>query len=473
MNILQAACLGGNIQLVKYVLSQNNLDINIRMPCWKTPLMLAAENGHNDVVELLVDKGADVSLKVKTGDNVLHIACYGGHLDVVKYLLSLNSIKINRRGRKKMTPVMVAASQGHKEVVELLVKRGADLSLRAQMGSILHTACSRGHFDVVKYLLSLNSVDINSRGVSNRTPVMVAAYEGHKDVVELLVKHGADMSLTSRFGNNILYLACEQGYSDIVKYLLSLKCVDINSRGVSNRTPVMVAAYEGHKDVVELLVKHGADMSLTSRFGNNILYLACEQGYSDIVKYLLSLKCVDINSRGVSNRTPVMVAAYEGHKDVVELLVKHRADMSLTTRFGNNILYLACEQGYSDIVKYLLSLKCVDINIRGWNQRTPVTVAAYKGHKKVVELLVKHGADLSLATAKGNSILHMACSQGEYDVVKYLVALNSVDINSRGNKQMTPVMLAAEKGYKNVVQLLVDNGARLPLKDNDGKTLLT
>ncbi|XP_067653322.1 protein fem-1 homolog B-like [Haliotis asinina] len=141
LNILQAACLGGNVNLVKYVLSQNTRDIDTRMSCWKTPLMLAAENGHKNVVELLVDKGADVSLKDETGGNVLHIACYGGHLDVVKYLLSLNSIKINRKGWKKMTPIMVAANQGHKEVVELLVKRGAKLSFRAQMGNILHTAC--------------------------------------------------------------------------------------------------------------------------------------------------------------------------------------------------------------------------------------------------------------------------------------------------------------------------------------------
>ncbi|XP_067653306.1 putative ankyrin repeat protein RF_0381 [Haliotis asinina] len=338
MNILQAACLGGNVELVKYVLSQNNMGINIRMPCWKTPLMLAAEKGHKDVVELLVDKGADVSLNVKTGGNVLHLACYGGQLDVVKYLLSLSFININIRGWEKMTPIMVAAYQGHKEVVELLVKRGADLSRRTRDGNILHTACDGGQIDVVNYLLSLNSVDINSRGWNQRTPVMVAAYEGHKDVVELLVKHGADMSLTTRFGSNILYIACEQGYPDIVKYLLSLKCVDINSRGWNQRTPVMVAAFKGRGKVVELLVKHGADLSLISGTGNNILHLACSQGNFDVVKYLLSLNLLDINSRGNKQMTPVMVAADKGYENVVELLVNNGARRSIKDNDGKTLL---------------------------------------------------------------------------------------------------------------------------------------
>ncbi|XP_067653301.1 ankyrin repeat domain-containing protein 50-like [Haliotis asinina] len=338
INILQAACLGGNVELVKYVLSQINFSIGITMPCWKTPLMLAAENGHNDVVEFLVEKGADLSLKVKTGDNVLHLACYGGQLDVVKYLLSLNSININRRGWKKMTPIMVAANQGYKEVVELLVKRGADLSLRAQMGNILHTACSRGHFDVVKYLLSLNSVDIDSRGWNERTPVMVAAFKGRKKVVELLVKHGADLSLSTATNNEILHLSCIQGEFDVVKYLLSLNYFDVNCRGWNMMTPVMLAAYHGHKQVMELLVKHGADLSLTVETGNNILHLACGKGKFDVVKYLLSLNLLDINSRGNKQMTPVMVAADKGYENVVELLVNNGARRSIKDNDGENLL---------------------------------------------------------------------------------------------------------------------------------------
>ncbi|XP_067676259.1 protein fem-1 homolog C-like [Haliotis asinina] len=162
---------------------------------------------------------------------------------------------------EKRTPVMAAAEHGHRKMVELLVKHGANLLLSDIRGNnILHCACTAGHFDIVKYLLSLNSVDINSRGMEKRTPVMVAGQHGHRKVVELLVKHGANLLLSDIRGNNILHCACTAGHFDIVKYLLSLNSVDINSRGMEKRTPVMVAGQHGHKKVVELLVKHGADL---------------------------------------------------------------------------------------------------------------------------------------------------------------------------------------------------------------------
>ncbi len=126
---------------------------------------------------------------------------------------------------------------------------------------------------MVKYLLSLNSVDINSRGLRKITPLMVAAENGHIEVVELLLKHGADLSVTDARGNNILHIACNQGEFDVVKYLLSLNSVDINSRGREKSTPVIVGAQKGHIEVVELLVKHGADLSTLSVSWENLMWL--------------------------------------------------------------------------------------------------------------------------------------------------------------------------------------------------------
>ncbi|XP_046551064.1 ankyrin repeat domain-containing protein 17-like [Haliotis rubra] len=402
INILHTACLGGDEQVVKYVLSQTMLDINGRVGCGRTAVMLAAENGHKDVVKLLVEKGAVMSLVDETGDNVLHCACRGGDEKVVKYILSQEMVDINSRGHGKRTPVMVAGEKGHKEVVELL----------------LHRACYDGRVDVVKDVLSLNSVDINSRGNKRRTPVMVAEERGHTEVVKLLVKHEANLSIKDDHGNNILHLASYGGRVDVLKYLLFLNSVDIDSRGWDGGRPVMAAGERGHKEVVELFVEHGANLLLHDRKGNNVLHHACNRGHLDVVKYVLSLNSLDINSRGWERRTPVMVAAESGHTDVVALLVKHGANLRVTDRLGDNILQRACYTGRFDVVKYVLSLNTVDVNSRGNRKRTPVMVAGERGHKDVVELLVKHGADLSLSETSRNKILHKACFRGQFDVVK-------------------------------------------------------
>ncbi|XP_067654042.1 putative ankyrin repeat protein RF_0381 isoform X2 [Haliotis asinina] len=398
----------GDLERVKRILAAGHVDINNGGQYSRTPVMEAAVNGHRDVVELLVGRGADVTLVTDSGNNALHLACRNGNLETVKLILSLNVVDINSRGQHSRTPVMEAAVNGHVDVVELLVGRGADVSLVTNSGNnALHLACRNGNLETVKLILSLNVVDINSRGQHYRTPVMEAAVNGHMDVVELLVGREADVSLVTDSGNTALHLACRNGNLETVKLILSLNVVDINSRGQHSRTPVMEAAVNGHVDVVELLVGRGADVSLVTNSGNNALHLACRNGNLETVKLILSLNVVDINSRGQHSRTPVMEAAVNGHRDVMEVLVGRGADVSLVTNSGNNVLHLACRNGDLETVKLILSLDVVDINSRGQYSRTPVMEAAANGHRDVVELLAGRGADVSLVDVYDN-VLHWA-----------------------------------------------------------------
>ncbi|XP_046556528.1 spindle pole body component 110-like [Haliotis rubra] len=190
----------------------------------------------------------------------LYAACCAGDLDVVKSILDLRQADVNVRGRRRSrTPLMEAARRGHKDVVELLVRDGADVSLRDDVDdSFLHLACQGGDYGTVKVILSLNLMDINCRGGGSRTPLMEAARRGHGDVVELLVMEGADVSLVDDAGNNILHVACGGGDVGVVEFVLSLNVVDINSRNDHRQTAAGVARDEGHRQVVDVLVSHGA-----------------------------------------------------------------------------------------------------------------------------------------------------------------------------------------------------------------------
>ncbi|XP_046337772.2 ankyrin repeat domain-containing protein 17-like [Haliotis rufescens] len=472
-NILHSACLGGHVEVVKYVLSQDIVNINSRVWCGRTPVMLAAENGHRVVVELLVNVGADVTLVDKKGDNLLHFASWGGNVEVVKFVLSLGMLSINSRGWQEITPVMLAVDKGHNDVVELLVSKGADVSfLDKGHGTLLHFACRGGNVEVVKFVLSLGMLSINSRGWKKMTPVMTAADKGHKEVVELLVSKGADVSLLDKGHDTLLHLACKGGNVEVVKFVLSLGMLSINSRGWQEMTPVMLAADKGHKEVVELLVSKGADVSLLDKGHDTLLHLACKGGNVEVVKFVLSLGMQSINSRGWQEMTPVMLAADKGHKEVVELLVSKGADVSLLDKGHDTLLHLACKGGNVEVVKFVLSLGMQSINSRGWQEMTPVMLAADKGHKEVVELLVSKGADVSLLDKGHGTLLHLACKGGNVEVVKFVLSLGMLSINSRGWQEMTPVMLAADKGHKEVVELLVSKGADVSLLDKGHGTLL-
>ncbi|XP_067678573.1 ankyrin-1-like [Haliotis asinina] len=473
LTILHSACLGGDVDLVKNVISQNMLDINGRVHCGRTAVMMAAENRHRDVVKLLVDKGADVSVVDETGDNIIHCACRGGDVGVVKYILSKSMVDVDRRGSNKMTPIMVAKNYKHREVVDLLVSKWPDGSLKYyKHRSILQSACQKGNIDMVKFILSQNTVSINTGWKATITPIMIAAEMGHKEVVKLLVSSGADVSLADNKGDNILHYTCQGGHTEIVKYILSQNMSDINSRGFQKMSPLMRAALMGHREVMKLLVSKGADVLQLDQGGDNILHYACQGGHIETVEYILSQNMSDINSRGFQKMSPLMRAALMGHREVMKLLVSKGADVLQLDQGGDNILHYACQGGHIETVEYILSQNMSDINSRGFQKMSPLMRAALMGHREVMKLLVSKGADVLQLDQGGDNILHYACRRGHIETVEYILSQNMLDINSRGFQKMNPLMNAALMGHREVIKLLVSKGADVLQLDLGGDNIL-
>ncbi|XP_067653810.1 poly [ADP-ribose] polymerase tankyrase-1-like [Haliotis asinina] len=189
----------------------------------------------------------------------------------------------------------------------------------------LYDASEHGDLERVKRILSAGNVDINARVWGIGTAVMVAAWRGQIDVVKFLVDRGANVSLVDEDGDTILHWACEGGGLETVKLILSLKVVDINSRGVSNKTPMMMAEESGYIDVVKLLVSQGADVSLVDVDGRNILHYASFSGDLETVKLILSLRVLNINARTNDGYTAANIAKEWGRQSVFDFLMSRGA----------------------------------------------------------------------------------------------------------------------------------------------------
>ncbi|XP_046582163.1 scavenger receptor class F member 2-like isoform X3 [Haliotis rubra] len=151
-------------------------------------------------------------------------------------------------------------SQGRGETDHLLPVAKPTSSTHAtpsQADHDLYYASRSGDLEQVRRILSAGHADINSRGWWSRTPVMVAAREGHGDVVELLVSRGADVSLVDYGGNNTLHLACVGGDRKTVEFVLALGGVDVNARNNGGHTAAGVARGRRHPQLSDLLVSRG------------------------------------------------------------------------------------------------------------------------------------------------------------------------------------------------------------------------
>ncbi|XP_046567585.1 ankyrin repeat domain-containing protein 1-like isoform X4 [Haliotis rubra] len=119
----------------------------------------------------------------------------------------------------------------------------------------LYSASGAGNLERVKRILSAGHVDINTRGRYSMTPVMAAAWYGHSDVLEFLVGRGADVSLVSSSGDNVLHYACWGGHLETVKLIVSWNLLDVNARDNNGHTAVYWA--RGHQRMAEFLRSRG------------------------------------------------------------------------------------------------------------------------------------------------------------------------------------------------------------------------
>ncbi|XP_046560884.1 putative ankyrin repeat protein RF_0381 [Haliotis rubra] len=244
---------------------------------------------------------------------------------------------------------MAAAFDGHKSVFDFLESKGPDISMLDTSGdSVLHLACQGGNTALVEHLFS--DSNINLKGDEGRTPIMAAAFYGHKSVFDFLESKGPDISMLDTFGDSVLHLACEGGNMALVDHLVSDS--NINLKGGNGRTPIMAAAFSGHKSLFDFLESKGADLTLLDTFGDSVLHLACEGGNTALVDHLVSNS--DINLKGKMGRTPIMAAALKGHKSVFDLLESKGADLSMLDTFGDSVLHLACEGGNTALVDHLV-----------------------------------------------------------------------------------------------------------------------
>ncbi len=153
-----------------------------------------------------------------------------------------------------------ASREGRKDVVELLLAKGADVNAKTNTGTTaLWMASAIGHKEVVQALLA-NGADVNAKNNDGETALMGASRDGHKEVVQVLLANGADANAMTNYyydGETALMMASRKGHKEVVQALLA-KGADVNAKSNDGETALMGASRDGHKEVVGLLLDKGA-----------------------------------------------------------------------------------------------------------------------------------------------------------------------------------------------------------------------
>lgn len=407
----------------------------------------------------------------------LHIASYLGIDSLVRKMLQTNAWRINlkfqkyvnQRNKYHMTPLILAAHEGHHSMVQLLLANGADVNVNAKSPhyrTALKEAATRGHLSVIQLLLA-NGADFKVPG--NDVALHHAAENGHETIVQLLLTKGADVNLTvNRRGEYVgtpLRRAAENGYEAIVRLLLENGAMQDGTFGIDG---LLEAAGGGHEAIVQLLITNATDFKFNVKHhaSRYALYSAIRCGHKTTVQLLLT-KGADVyinESNCFDHLTPLSQAAREGHEAIVRLLLANGANINMQSAFGFTALHEAALCGREAIVQLLLE-NGADVNITSnpsliTNTRvTALSRAVDGGYEAIVRLLLANGVDAKLE----NEALFKAAWKGHETIVQLLLENGGGSKDDAFNRALAE---AARGGHEAIVRLLLANSAHADIKDS-------
>ena len=280
-------CTNGNAGRLRSLLRNRKPDVNLAMNYW-TPLSVATINGRTAVVrELLSEPGIDVNLAQAKGATPLLIAAQYGHVEIVRLLMERRGNPALGTTREGTTPLAVAALKGQAEVVKLLLSfRNVNVDIRQYDGSTPLFAAVQGNSpEIVKLLLS-GGADVNLPLTEGTTPLCRAVYQGSVEMVgQLLQAPGIQVNRATDEKATALFFACQTEHGEIVKLLLSNRA-DPNLVDVDGVAPLHLACLLGSTEIVEWLLDAGADMEMVLRNAYTPYQIACIGGYQDLATLL-------------------------------------------------------------------------------------------------------------------------------------------------------------------------------------------
>ena len=164
---------------------------------------------------------------------------------------------------------------------------------------------------------------------------------------------------------------------------------------------------------------------------------------------------------GAASRTPLTLAAFRGHVDVVrELLEVKNVDVNQVDKYNITLLSYAAALGHVDVVRVLLEVKNVDVNKVDIHGQTPLSCAAEKGHVEVVRVLLEaKNVDVNKATYNGRTPLSKAAGNGHVEVVRMLFARSFSSANRTDSSGKTPLYWATDCCQMAMIKALIDLGA--------------
>lgn len=446
--------------MVEMLLNQEDCRVYVDVPDYlgNTALHYASREGHLEVVQLLMRRGADPNMENNEGCTVLVMAVRHERLEVVKHLLS-NGANVNANTRfdehlvrafKKAisgreSALSCAVRLGNESLMDELLKSGA--MVNEQFSLPIHNAVKKGDLTLIMKLLE-HKVNLDGKDIQGLSPLNLAILLGKDEMVEMLLDMGVQRDYSAG-DKSSLFVAFQNGQTEIAKLLykrgayitfdeiestfeFEIGCdsdsAKFNSSTGMKGSLIHKAVIDRNTEMVQLLVERGIDVSSkTANGGQTPLILATQRQLIPLVELLMTNGDAALHLRDDRGKTPMYYSTIgDGSVEICKIFL----DTGLPV---NNIV-------------------CTETN------RTALHSAVCSHNKELIELLVLKGADLSAKDCKGNAPFHLLLENGSnvndgnlIFLVKTLIE-HGADTKLANSQSETPLEIAIKKCSTNFVK---------------------
>ena len=497
-------CSKENLQAI----IDHGVDINASNKMNVTALMVACQRGNTDVINILLNAGADPNIADEKGAACIHHAVGGGCRKEVLLRLISRGADVNATTKINRTALKIACLNRNEDAINVLLNAGADSNIADADGdTCLHTAlgniciadpttaayegytclhhggCSTENLQV----MIDHGADVNALNNQNATALMIACHKRNTDAINVLLNAGADPNIADDKGATCIHHAVSESCSKDVLETIINQGEDANVTSKNNVTASMTACLNRNEDAINVLLNAGANTNIIDADGDTCLQTALGKG------------C----------RLASTVADYEGHNylhhrgcsiENLQAMIDHGANVNATNKMSETALMLACQKQNIIAMRVLLDPEA-NPDIADVKGDTLLHNAIQKHvSKETLHAIIDHGVDVNAINHKGESALLLACETGQKESVSLLLRAGAYDdtmsclhkvlkgeydheilqmlldhgvpVNAANKNQQTAYMLACHQGNIDAMCTLVNAGADPNIKDSDDKTCL-
>lgn len=337
-----------------------------------------------------------------------------------------------------------AIEKGHAKTVKLLLSFEVNINLQNIDGeTLLHSAIKYRRVSILNELLK-RQANPDLKNKSGNTPLLLALREEFSDgkdwksqekIVDMLVDHAKDLSISDNEGDNALHWAIKHGYVNIIKKIILQNPSMVNNRGRDGLTALhlIIKKTSGEAlEFIDLLLDNQADTNLINTDGESPLHFAVETQEINLVKRLLAKKA-DPNIKNQLGITPFLLAL-QNNEDIAVAFFDKVNDFTLCDQEGNNALHLASSQGFKDVFDkiFMLDRSCsIDVNTENWAGKTALFLAVeaavstyssdkYSKYLDIISSLLEAGANPFLKNDYNESAGDIALKKGHSNIMSLL-----------------------------------------------------